>query len=251
MIRILYVGLYLVSAVTLPFSSATAETNKNQLLTGTSFSSASSTISVDSESMDVASVLKAVKQAESRIHDLSFSFTQITSLKGAGDPQEVRGHIKMTRKPDRFRVDYESPVKQVAIYDGKTILVYLPETGQAFRQKAFGIDLKKILGFDPSAPLGVIEGQYNPEFVGCSAGICRISFKSGDKSGTSWAMSLDSSNWQASEISFENSDMTMKIICREYLSNQGIKAGTFRFVLPPDTEVIEGIPMLMGPGKAP
>ena len=249
--RTFIVGLYIFGTIAIPCTLVAADPQKSQAQTVTPNSSTSATIANDSESMDVASVLKAVKQAESRIHDLSFSFTQITSLKGAGDPQEVRGHIKMTRKPDRFRVDYESPVKQVAIYDGKTILVYLPETGQAFRQKASGIDLKKILGFDPSAPLGVIEGQYNPEFVGCSAGICRISFKSGDKSGTSWAMSLDSSNWQASEISFENSDMTMKIICSEYLSNQGIKAGTFRFVLPPDTEVIEGIPMLMGPGKAP
>jgi len=202
-------------------------------------------------STDMAAVLKAVKKAESGIRDLSFSFVQKTALKGAGEPQEVTGKITMTRNPERFRVDYESPVRQVAIYDGKTLMVYMPESGQAFRQKAGDMDLKKMLGFDPSAPLGAFEGRYQPEITGFEGGICRISFKAGDKAGTVWNMALDSGNWLVSEISFDNSDMNMTIICSDYRMNRGVKAGIFRFKLPPGTEVVEGIPMLMGPGKSP
>jgi outer membrane lipoprotein-sorting protein len=200
---------------------------------------------------DILSVLQAVKQAQSDVRDISFSFIQKTTLKGAGEPQEVRGKIIMTTKPERFRVDYESPVRQVALYDGKTILIYMPETGQAFRQKAGGLDLKKMLGFDPTAPLGAFEGRYSPELNGCAGGTCRITFKPGDQAGTVWTVALESGKWLVSEISFENSDMSMSIICSGYQLNRGLKAKAFRFRLPPDTEVVEGLPMLMGPGKAP
>lgn len=213
--------------------------------------SASTTPTVDAGSLDITSILKEVRKAEAGIKDLSFSFVQKTTLKGAGEPQEVAGKIRMTSKPERFRVDYESPVRQVAIYNGKTLMLYMPETGQAFIQKAGDMDLKKMLGFDPTAPLGAFEGRYNPELKGCSAGICRILFTAGDKSNTVWTMELDSGNWMVSEITFENSDMTMSIFCRDYRANSGMKPGVFRFKLPPDTEVIDGIPMLMEPGKAP
>ena len=220
-------------------------------LTVPAYSGTSATVSVEAGQTDITAILKAVRKAEGGIHDLSFSFVQKTTLKGAGEPQEVKGNIRMTRQPERFRVDYESPVRQVAIYDGKTILLYMPETGQAFRQKAGNMDLKKMLGFDPTAPLGAFEGRYNPELKGCDAGSCRISFKPGDKAGTTWSMALDTGKWLVSEISFDNSDMSMSISCADYRVNRGLKSGTFRFKLPPGTDVIEGIPMLMSPGKVP
>jgi len=211
----------------------------------------SATISVDSAPLALESILKSVRQAEADIKDMSFSFRQKTALKGAGEPQEVVGKVIMTRKPERFRVDYESPVRQVAIYDGENIMLYMPETGQAFRQKAGRMDMKKMLGFDPSAPMGAFEGRYSPELAGCADGVCRISFKPGDPAGTAWKLAIDSGNWLLNEISFENSDMSMTITCTNYRLNTGLKAKAFKFILPPGTEVIDGIPILMGPGKAP
>jgi len=199
----------------------------------------------------VDSILAEVSKAEKGLKDVAFNFVQRTALKGTGETQEVTGEVRMLRSPERFRVDYTSPVRQVAIYDGKNLLLYLPEVGQAFRQKASLAELEKMIGFNPAQMMEAFSGGYTPELKGCQGGKCALVFRPGDLSRTSWNVVLSSGTWLVDEVSFENSDMIMSIKCSGYMVNSGMTAGKFRFKLPPGTEVLDGIPMLMQSAPSP
>ncbi len=195
-------------------------------------------------------VMEAVREAERAIRDLSLDFTQKTVLKGMGEEQVVTGRVRMLRKPERFRMEYLTPVRQVMVYDGTRLLLYLPETGQAFRQKADMKELRRLLGFDPSSPVDFLSGGQAAELEGCAGGKCTLRLVPSETGGTVWRVRLDVRTWLVDEVSFDNSDMTLSIRCDNYRVNRGLTAKSFRFRIPPGTEVEEGLPMMTTPGAS-
>ncbi len=58
----------------------------------------------------VESVLASLEAAESRMHDVTLAFRQVTRLKATADEQETRGELMVLRSPERFRVRFTAPV---------------------------------------------------------------------------------------------------------------------------------------------
>ena len=81
-------------------------------------------------------VIERIEAAEKEVNGARLKFSQETTLKGAGEKQELLGNLAILKEPDRFHVEFTSPVEQIVHYDGSHILVYFPETAQAFRQIA-------------------------------------------------------------------------------------------------------------------
>jgi outer membrane lipoprotein-sorting protein len=191
-------------------------------------------------------VLTRVAEAERGIRDLAVSFRQETLLKATGDRQEITGELLALRSPERFRVSYTSPVRQVAVYDGKVLVLHFPETGQAFRQRADARDLTRMVGVNPLAPLEIVRRGSSARLAGCDRGSCRLEFSRGGKTPVSWTVRVSSTTWLLEEASFASAEIRLTVACSDYRVNRGLSASVFSASLPPGTDVQEGLPDLLG-----
>ena len=101
----------------------------------------------------VEEILARVQAAEDSAKDVSLAFRQTMYLKATGDAQTTKGTLALLRSPERFRVTFTAPARQEALYDGTFLWLYLPEAGQAFRQKAGPDELARVLGLNPAEPV--------------------------------------------------------------------------------------------------
>jgi outer membrane lipoprotein-sorting protein len=207
-----------------------------------------SPVTADPGGLKAEEVMARVAMAESRMRDVTLDFTQSTTLKATADTTMVAGELKVLKSPGRFRLKYRHPGKQEAVFDGKSITLYLPEAGQAFRQGTTGGELSRVLGMDPSAPLASFSRGYRTSLVGCDRVSCVLSFESVRDPGMAWKVRVSASTWLMEEAVFENSEIRVNMSCANYRANRGLKASGFRLSLPKGTEVVDGLPQLFGGG---
>jgi len=199
--------------------------------------------------MKVEEVLDRVAKAEAKMRDVTLDFTQSTTLKATADTSMVAGTLKVLRSPGRFWLKYRHPGKQEAVFDGRSITLYLPEAGQAFRQKTKGGELGRVLGIDPSAPLSSFSAGYHATLAGCDGRSCMLSFERTGDPGMTWKVRVSASTWMMEEAVFENAEIRVTMSCGNCRANRGLKASAFRLSLPKGTEVVDGLPQLFGGGS--
>jgi outer membrane lipoprotein carrier protein len=74
-------------------------------------------------------ILTKVQELYDRHEDFEASFVQVSLLKSLGKKQVAEGEVYF-KKPGRMRWDYQKPVKQVIVSDGKNLWNYRPEDKQ-------------------------------------------------------------------------------------------------------------------------
>lgn len=193
-------------------------------------------------------VLARVQAAEDRIRDVSLKFRQVTLLKGTGDTQATTGQLALLRAPERFRVRFTSPAEQVALYDGAFLWLWLPEVGQAFRQKATAEDLGRILGINPAEPVRSFRRGYRARPGTCDGTGCTLDFVREGAQPMTWHVRVSATDWRMEEAWFENEEVKVTLSCYDYRVNTGLTGRDFRLKLPRDAEVQDGIPMMFGRG---
>lgn len=191
-------------------------------------------------------VLSRVEAAEDSTRDVSLRFTQTMLLKATGDSQSTTGTLALLRSPERFRVAFTTPTEQVALYDGTYLWLYLPEAGQAFRQKAGSDDLARVLGLNPAEPVRSFRRGYRASLAGCDGRGCTLDFTRGGASPMTWHVRLSSSTWQMVEAWYENEEVKVSLSCYDYRVNRSPSPRSFKLTLPKDVEIQEGLPMLFG-----
>ena len=196
----------------------------------------------------VERVLDRIQAAEDGIRDVRLKFVQVTRLKATGEEQATSGELSVLKSPERFRVTFASPVRQVANYDGACLVLYYPETGQAFCRKASPEDLSRLIGVNPASPAGGFRRGYGAALSGCDGEGCRIAFSRTGGGGQAWNVRVSATTWLMEEAWFENDEIRISMRCGGYRINRGLGPANFRLVLPRGTEVIEGIPQLSDPG---
>lgn len=219
-------------------------------MTGTAWLLAAGLASAGSSTLTLESVLASMQAAEGRLHDVTLSFRQVTSLKATGDTQETRGELVLMRSPERFRVKFTAPVEQIAVYDGTRLTLYLPDAGQAWRQTATSAELARMLGINPASPVGSFRRGYATALRGCDESACRLDFTREGAPPLTWHVRVGRKDWTLEEAWFENTEMKVSLHCANYRINRKLTSRSFRLALPRDTEVQEGLPNLFG-GRAP
>lgn len=192
------------------------------------------------------SVMASLQAAEARMKDVTLAFRQTTALKATGDSQETRGELSLLRAPERFRVRFTSPAEQIAVYDGIRLTLYLPEAGQAWRQKATAAELARLLGINPASPVSSFQRGYRTVLEGCDEASCRLAFTRDGEPPLTWHVRVNARDWTMEEAWFENKEVKVTLACTAYRVNRGLTPRSFRLVLPKDTEVQEGLPRIMG-----
>lgn len=192
--------------------------------------------------------LARIEAAEASLKDVTLRFRQETRLAATGDVQITTGSLALQRTPERFRVVFTSPVEQVAVFDGSTLQLHLPEAGQAFRQKASASELERLIGLNPAAASASFRRGFTPVLLGRDAKTCRLEFRrpGGAGAGASWKVTVSSVTWLLREAVMESEDLSVKLVCTGYRLNRGLPAGTFSLALPAGTEVADGLPSLLG-----
>jgi len=198
-------------------------------------------------------VLDRAEAAEAAIRDVRLKFTQVTRLKATAEEQETVGELVVLKSPERFKVTFMSPVRQIAYYDGSRLVLYYPETRQAFRQKAALADLSRLIGVNPASPAGTFRRGYRASLAGCDGTGCRIVFSRTTAAGAvdaageaAWKVRVSATTWLMEDASFENSEIRISLKCRDYLINRGLNAESIRLALPKGVEIVEGIPQISG-----
>lgn len=209
---------------------------------------------VCAEDLNVDEVLARVEAAEGRVSDMSAKFRQETRLAGTGERQVITGEFEVIREPARFRIRYTSPVEQVVVFDGKELIMYFPETGQAFRQKTTLADISRLIGIDPAAPTKAMRDRYEAKLGECGDKSCKIVFSVAPEArrqgaaDLTWRVKLSRDTWMVEEAEMDTGEIEMKIRVFQYRPNQGLEPGSLGPDLPPGTDVFDGIPQLFGPG---
>jgi len=195
-----------------------------------------STVSVDS-------ILDALDAREKSIKDISLRFEQKTSLKETGDAQTTSGRIRILRSPERFVVTFDSPAESTAAYDGKQLLLYFPDTGQAFSQKASLDDIGKLVGISPVSPIKQLGDRFKASLGGCSKSTCVLNFAEVGSEAVRWRILVDSKEWLVRGAVLENDEILIELNWFDFKVNQGLKASDFRIKLPENVVIEEGGPM--------
>ena len=194
-------------------------------------------------------VMKRVEAAEEALADVQMFFTQTTRLKATADQQELTGELMMLKSPERFQVRFTSPVRQIVHYDGSHLILYFPETGQAFRQPAKPEELTALLGINPAAVVKNFRKGYHASLLGCGTERCRLSFADPARPALLWNITVSTSTWALEEASFEDDEIQVVLKCYDYRVNRSLTPSSLRLNLPSDVEIYDGLPKLFGRGR--
>lgn len=195
----------------------------------------------------VDDVLGRIEAAEASLADVALKFRQETRLKATGDVQVTTGDLALQRKPERFRVRFASPVEQTAVFDGTTLQLHIPDSGQAFRQKATAAELERLIGLNPVSASASFRRGTTPKLLSRDAKTCRLEFtRPGPGPATAWKVKVNAVTWLLEEAVLDSADLSVKLVCTAYRVNRGLPARTFTLALPKGTEVQDGLPQLMG-----
>lgn len=74
-------------------------------------------------------ILKKMDEADSKITDISFSFSQEILITLTQEKSNITGEA-IFKKPDLFKIEHSKPEKQIVISDGKKIFFYQKEFNQ-------------------------------------------------------------------------------------------------------------------------
>lgn len=191
-------------------------------------------------------ILGRIGQAEDALHDVSLKFSQTTVLRATADVQTTTGDLAVLKKPERFRVRFLAPVRQIAVFDGAALTLYYPESEQAFRQRATAEQLALMLGVNPAEPVRSFRRGYAARLEGCGKGQCRLAFSRGQPAELTWHVTVSSSTWLMSDAWFENPEVRVTLKCYDYVVNAKMSPKDFRLKLPASVDVQEGLPQMGG-----
>jgi len=186
-------------------------------------------------------VIARVDAFEALVVDMQVRFVQTTVLKATAESSEMAGELTMMKNPERFMVRFTKPVEQTVVFDGKSLVLYYPETGQAFRQAASHDEVARLIGVNPAAPVRSFGNGSRARLVGCGGEGCRLAFEGGPP-GINWKILVSATEWNLIDAEFENEEMGIVVRCSDYRVNRGLDTGRFRVKLPPGTEIFDGIP---------
>jgi len=107
-------------------------------------------------------ILNNIDKAYSAINDISFGFTQKTTIKMTGETELVAGNA-IFKKPDKFRITGKKPREQTIVCDGKKMYLYSKKLNQVVVEEP-GITGGGILPrqfFDFSSVVSDLRGDYD------------------------------------------------------------------------------------------
>ncbi len=189
--------------------------------------------------------------AEEAMRDVKLKFTQVTQLKVTAETQEMNGELTLLKSPERFKVQFTSPTTHLFHYDGSRLVLFFPETGQAFRQEATLEDLTGLLGINPAASVKIFREGYRISLLGCFDQSCRLSFERTTPPELIWNVQVSATTWYLEEASFENDEIKVILRFYDYQVNRGLSATSLFLKLPEDTTMYEGLPQFFNHGVAP
>ncbi len=82
-------------------------------------------------------LLRKLQARLEALESLRGRFVQSLEARALGRPRTERGSFAI-KKPSRMRWEYEEPEKKVALSDGATTWLYIPEDGEVYRGKTGG-----------------------------------------------------------------------------------------------------------------
>ncbi|WP_457643165.1 LolA family protein [Persephonella sp.] len=83
-------------------------------------------------SYSYGSVLDSLEEKVKEYQSIQSKFVQKTFMKGLQEPETFEGKLFIT-KPEKIKILYEKPIKQVYFMEGKKLIIYTPEEKQVIK----------------------------------------------------------------------------------------------------------------------
>ena len=188
-------------------------------------------------------ILKKMDDADSKIKDISFSFTQEILITLTQEKSGIKGEA-VFKKPDLFRIEHIKPEKQTVISDGKKIFFYQKEFNQVM------IDDWKSLSQKGNFPKGIfnfseaISDLKNNYFISASeneeTGKHYVLFLTLKKQKQDMKIKLwvSKETYLCEKTEMKSGTVTSTVTTTDIKTNKGIKDSVFKFKIPKGAQII-------------
>ncbi|MBK8574838.1 MAG: outer membrane lipoprotein chaperone LolA [Elusimicrobia bacterium] len=187
-------------------------------------------------------VVARLERAEKEVQSLQFNFTQKTTVALGGGSVESRG-TAMFQRPNRFRVEQSAPENQTLVSNGKTFWVHLPDRGQVLKDSMD--HWSRFAGFPRGLTpfrMDVAEMKKKYQFsLGEEEGRSVLTLTPKDAGDFPYTLRLwvDMDTGIAEKTALVSENMTAVVTVQNIRVNPRFESGTFRFVPPEGTDVLE------------
>lgn len=187
-------------------------------------------------------VVARLERAEKEVQSLQFDFTQKTTLAIGGRAVETRGKA-MFQRPNRFRVEQSAQENQTFISNGKTFWVSLPDRGQVL--KGSMDNWARFAGFPQGLTpfrmdVAEMKKKYQFSMSDESEGaVLTLTPKEAGEFSYTVRLWVDMNTGVAEKTALVSDNVTTVVRVQNIKVNPRVESGTFRFVPPKDTEILE------------
>lgn len=211
-----------------------AEIKKNDYVLDTSTKSSQTTLN---------EILEKMEEADSKISDVSFSFTQEILVAITQEKSVITG-VAVFKKPDLFKIEHLKPEKQTVVCDGKKIFFYQKEFNQVM------IDDWKSLSEKGNFPKGIfnfsatISGLKNNYYVSLSENdaaekyyVLLLTLKNQPQK-MEIKLWISRETYLCEKTEMKSETVTSTVTISDIKTNKGIKDSLFKFKIPKGVQII-------------
>ena len=211
-----------------------AETGKTDYSTG---------ISTESAQTALNEVLQKMDSADSKVANISFSFSQEILIAVSQEKSTITGKATF-KKPDLFRIEHANPEKQTVVSDGKKVYFYQPDFDQVMIEDWGSLSEKGNFPkglFNFSSTISELRKDYD---ISISTNdetdkyyVLLLTLKKEPK-GTKIKLWISKNTYLCEKTEMSSETVISTVILSDIKINKEIKDSLFRFKIPRGAQII-------------
>ena len=188
-------------------------------------------------------IVRQVEAAYARAQDIQAGFTQRVTFKDFDTPFLSKGQVYLTR--GKMRWDYQEPSKQQIFVNQEEVLYYVPEHQQVIKSSLSAET-------DSQVPLGLLSGttrlseHFDVSLQSPPGKTYRLRLVPKEKGIHTGPIEIEVSapTYLIQKITLDGQNGNRSVFeFSKFVLNQGLKEGTFSFVIPKGVEVVVPPPL--------